>query len=94
VAATRDNGARHTWRRRLHGLRMERRWREVDSASARWRAVNEPPWCRHALGGTRGHGPSWAAGKRALPQIFSFQNFKIITNFVIEIGNFPMSKMH
>jgi hypothetical protein len=45
--------------------------RSADSVSVRWFAVIEPP--RHvcvrtcALAGTCGHGPSWAAGTRALP---------------------------
>jgi hypothetical protein len=30
-------------------------------------AVTKPPWHRRTLAGTRGHGPVWAAGKRALP---------------------------
>jgi hypothetical protein len=48
------------------------------------RATAVSPRARgHALAGTRGLGPSWAAGKRALPLIFLFQNFKISTNFII-----------
>jgi hypothetical protein len=46
-----------------------------------------------ALAGTRGHGLSWAAGKRALALKISL-NFKISTNFIIQIGDLSMSKIH
>jgi hypothetical protein len=35
VAAMWDKGATRTWRRQLHGLRVEQRWRAVDSTGAR-----------------------------------------------------------
>jgi hypothetical protein len=43
--------AAHTWRRRLHVLRMEWRWRAVDSAFTRRRVVTEPlQHCRVRVG--------------------------------------------
>jgi hypothetical protein len=94
VAATRDKVAAHTWRRRLHELHVERRWRAVDSAGARWRAVTETPqcrrariclrWPRHAATGCRGPLASGTCHKFSF-----FQNFKIITNFVIKISDLP-----
>jgi hypothetical protein len=38
-----------------------------------------------AWAGTRGYGPTWATGTRALDSFF--QNFKTSTNFVIPFGN-------
>jgi hypothetical protein len=37
----------------------------------------------HALAGTRGHGPAWAAGKRALPLFYFFKIFHV-PNFEIQ----------
>jgi hypothetical protein len=52
LAAMQDKGAARTWRRRLHGVHMERSWRAVDSVDVRWLVVTEPPRCRHARVGT------------------------------------------
>jgi hypothetical protein len=48
-----DKDVVRTWRRRLHGLHVEQRWRAADSAGARWRAVTEPPWCHRVCVGAR-----------------------------------------
>jgi hypothetical protein len=63
VVATWDTDATRTWRRRLHGLRVERWWRAVDSAGARWQAVTEPPLCRCTHVGARWSGHA-AMGRR------------------------------
>jgi hypothetical protein len=63
----------HTWRKWLHGLRVEWRWRVVGRQRRREvvggdQANMALPHVRgHALAGTRGHAPLWAAGKRTLP---------------------------
>jgi hypothetical protein len=53
-----------------------------------WCVVTEPPWCHRTLARAHDHGPSWAAGKRALSLKLSL-NFKIKTKFVIQISDLP-----
>jgi hypothetical protein len=53
------------------------------------RATAVSPHMRgRVIAGTRGHGPSWASRKQALPLNFVL-NFKINTNFVIQVGDIP-----
>jgi hypothetical protein len=90
-----DKDAARTWRRWLHGLGVEWRWRAVSRQHRRDvvggdRATVASPHTRgRALAGTRSHGPSWAAGKRALPlKLFS----KLTKYLRFKTKVFPMSK--
>jgi hypothetical protein len=87
VATTRDKGVARTWWWWLQGLRVERRWRAVDSAGARWQAGTKPPQCRRARVGVRrpGHAAMGRRGPLASEpchfsnffRIFRLPNFKI-----------------
>jgi hypothetical protein len=45
-------------------------------------------------GRTRNHGPSWAAGKRALGCLLNNQRFSNVQNLKFKNVTFPMSKIH
>jgi hypothetical protein len=48
----------------------------------------------HALAGTRGHVPSWAAGKRACHFSDFFSRFSISQTLKFKTVTFLMSKVH
>jgi hypothetical protein len=96
MAATRDKGTTCTWRPQLHGLRVERRCRAVDSADVRWQVVTEPPHCRRVR--VSSHWPDtqpWAVVGRwqAGPVVFlNFSRFSNTHTLIFELVTFLISK--
>jgi hypothetical protein len=87
----------HTWRRRLHGLHVERTWRAADRVGARWRAVTKPPWHHHTHVGARwpGHAAMGRHGPLAsgpchfsdFLKIFHLPNFEIQNSDLLNVKN-------